>query len=778
MSKKEQLQGMRPANQKVIDSSALTFETFDKMEFDEAEEVDYIDTWESLPDFISSFSGWGDNTDYGGYKLLGESADLREEWTPSLYFPGFRCVNLGVFGEGDTIEKSDYPEFAIFTNKKFYDENLAKGRARYSNPTSNQDWFCSELTNQLCTNDSNGVYNISSNIFKFLVWTAMIIKYPPKKKAFKENKSRNVFESANSNEYFNLEKLFAFPSENVMLNSSEIFGEPLNRFISLVKEYLTQCDDKISLVTDFLDDSSVNKTIIDIINSVIIDDPDIDDYPAVIDETLGSYSTEDSIISIISAIDVNAVKSRDTRGYYMIESMADYDASEEDNPGLFTGDTPFFNVKEYASIFAKALNDLLSFDVWKDYNTSAAVNFILDKWCIDKLENSNVTTGADSSFATNLLMAATGESAASLEKTVSYDLNVVGDAADLSSNDLRAAIRKSRKRSIYSLSDYNWSMNSTPMINVNPDNYQRLDIFEFQPDRQLSYKRLADGLISTFKSALETSLGATAATFARIEAVGIDKEKAQNYSTNVSWIDQMLDGYWVGQYSVPYFGDKYLNAGTSSGWSMGNLLSTSEVLVNDMTFNAQDIPTWKYTSGSDEEFEFKFCLLNDNIDNIIKNYRFLFAFIAGAFWLQDDAISYRTPNIYRVFCPGRFVMLYAAMDVTVKYLGKIHAYSSADAQKMFGMAEGAEEFARFIAAENECNIPEAFELTVKFKNLTPQAFNVFASYQMAKASNIYPKITTEKITRHIATWDGIKTTAIEVKDKALDYASKATDLLP
>jgi hypothetical protein len=214
---------------------------------------------------------------------------------------------------------------------------------------------------------------------------------------------------------------------------------------------------------------------------------------------------------------------------------------------------------------------------------------------------------------------------------------------------------------------------------------------------------------------------------------------------------------YVGKYDIPYFGNRFLSSDTTGSWSMGNLASSNEYLVNDLTMNVQDIPTWKYDQGQSKELEVTFYLLNKNIADTIKNMKFLFSFAAGSYWIQTSKIGYRSPNLYRLFCPGRFLMLYAAMGIDIEFVGKVRRYTPEDAKVLFGNNTGFEPLNVMINRMASCNIPEVYKITAKFKDLTPNAFNIQAAYftdtQTGDGSgdiNIFPKINVHRSARGVS----------------------------
>ena len=199
-----------------------------------------------------------------------------------------------------------------------------------------------------------------------------------------------------------------------------------------------------------------------------------------------------------------------------------------------------------------------------------------------------------------------------------------------------------------------------------------------------------------------------------------------------------MKGKWVGQYQIPFFSDDFMKAWSAENWSMGNVFEGKDLLVNNLTANVQDIPTWKFEQGSPLTWKYNFFLINDNISSLRNNLKFLMSFISGAYWFQDSSFSYRSPNLYRIICPGRFIQLYAALNIEVSYVGKIKKYNKNDASMIFGNSDP--RFTRFLTDEGACNIPEAYKINLMVQDLTPQAFNINANYFTDAKSELIPNI--------------------------------------
>lgn len=341
-----------------------------------------------------------------------------------------------------------------------------------------------------------------------------------------------------------------------------------------------------------------------------------------------------------------------------------------------------------------------------------------------------------------------------LDNTVrKFTTEVVGNRTynrmSFAEDDIRIAMRDSSNNIFYA-SDYTWSFNNANLASygLQPDDFQTITIYEFQPDRQVAWKTIADGalqflsentvsqkLVTTLASA--SGLASTAAEYA-VKKVLANDSQGQAKGTNVSWVNDVMKGKWVGQYQIPFFSDDFMKAWSAENWSIGNAFEGKDLLVNNLTLNVQDIPTWKFEQGSPLTWKYNFFLINDNISSLRNNLKFLMSFISGAYWFQDSTFSYRSPNLYRIICPGRFIQLYTALNIEVSYVGKIKKYNKNDASMIFGNSDP--RFTRFLTDEGACNIPEAYKINLMVQDLTPQAFNINANYFTDAKSELIPNI--------------------------------------
>ena len=82
------------------------------------------------------------------------------------------------------------------------------------------------------------------------------------------------------------------------------------------------------------------------------------------------------------------------------------------------------------------------------------------------------------------------------------------------------------------------------------------------------------------------------------------------------------------------------------------------VLDNPQTATYGDIPI-------------DFYLINKNDFYLGKNFEFLHAIFAGTQWMTIDQGFIVSPNVYHVLVPGRFMIQWASMTMSIETVGKL-----------------------------------------------------------------------------------------------------------
>ena len=665
------------------------------------------------------------------------------KWSPSRIFPTLKCINSQMF-------VANNKRVIFCENNEYYKKSIADINKFHILPSKNPDKFKKDLINNLVSLIERNTWTADSALYKFLLWTHIINNIiKPKHKPFIEGTTEDDIENGYPEKqyYYDLKHLMKFPN-TIKFTYRDLYKAYDTYFLPWLLTYIQNDYDFINLIP------AVEQSDTEVENGVMwhIDHffneqriKNNSKYPIVIDEKFGNYSTIRNITDLLASAKLGNVPAPIATPMTLTSMSGNCD-TKVDRPGIGTGDDYFVNIEEYAFLFALAVNEVLTSEVFNDYNRCVAVNAIMENWVVVNPTINQSTGTTDMAIASKSI-------------NTNANLTVQIETAANNPNDMRYKLRdNSEKDMIFGLDEYNWSINTEELaeMNLTVNDFQHLTVYEFQPDLQVSFKRIADGFIDKNKDKIG-SIASTAIKQA-VNAYAKEISDIRNFSTDVAWVDQLMSGYYVGKYDIPYFGNRFLSSDTTSSWSMGNLLSNSDYLVNDLTMNVQDIPTWKYDQGQAKELNVDFYLLNKNIADTIKNMKFLFSFAAGAYWIQTSLIGYRSPNLYRLFCPGRFLMLYAAMGIDIEFVGKVRRYTPEDAKVLFGNNTGFEPLNVMINRMSSCNIPESYKISVKFKDLTPNAFNIQAAYftdtqtddKSGNNINIFPKINVHREARAVS----------------------------
>lgn len=144
------------------------------------------------------------------------------------------------------------------------------------------------------------------------------------------------------------------------------------------------------------------------------------------------------------------------------------------------------------------------------------------------------------------------------------------------------------------------------------------------------------------------------------------------------------NGKWLNTYQVPYFPGSndilYLKSANASKWDLdaglkkivGEKFSTAIQKNSDIQYPVT--PIFNARDNSQNVFDSvttTFYLINDNEENLVKNFKFLHSLFAGTQWILLKFGYRRAPNVYNVYCNSRFNYIWASIDMTVHSCGKV-----------------------------------------------------------------------------------------------------------
>lgn len=335
----------------------------------------------------------------------------------------------------------------------------------------------------------------------------------------------------------------------------------------------------------------------------------------------------------------------------------------------------------------------------------------------------------------------------------------------------------------FSLKDFNWAekyqINGSDDLHWD-EAIPKLILVERQPIKKPDWSKIVSSLqaldsVPGISQLLQTSLSPINSISQSVGANFLNA-KADEYSSSrteadklldISDIEKLIDGPVVATYEIPFFNDTYLRSNNRDGWSIGSAIDSAGQLtdiINDgFQLNILKTPQWQNQSDGGLDWEVEFHLINDTVDNLQKNFQFIHAFYPSTQWIRmksdsisgalaesdkkigetipaykallstgagglksigenvDDFLAFaKSPNIFRVECPGRFLQLFVAIDMEVSYVGNVRQ-----------MPLGSKIFNVPLINSNML-FPDAYRVRLSARDLTPNCYNVYANYLMSQ----------------------------------------------
>lgn len=340
---------------------------------------------------------------------------------------------------------------------------------------------------------------------------------------------------------------------------------------------------------------------------------------------------------------------------------------------------------------------------------------------------------------------------------------------------------------VFSINDYKWGEHNT-LNYADTESVQKIILEEFQPDPVLDIGRMIDVFLNKTTRSVEgmkTTTGTIPTQFGNFignsissaiqGGIGWVAESAimANYLANpesvikfpIELIKKMIPGKFLNRYELPFFERTYLDTTNSGSWStqgstrvLGSALH--KIFQENMNVDFPTAPTWTCGDNKGKDFKFDLYLINDNTENLIKNFRFLHSLISGTFWIQLSVLQ-KSPNLYRVTVPGRFIKYFCAMGINCEMVGKLRTNSTAANTLSVGINNGA--------ISSSTLFPDAYKLDISIQDLTPNHFNNYINYMI---NNELP-VDMGQVNKMISTVDVIK----EVSKQTVGNVKKTEDEL-
>jgi hypothetical protein len=325
----------------------------------------------------------------------------------------------------------------------------------------------------------------------------------------------------------------------------------------------------------------------------------------------------------------------------------------------------------------------------------------------------------------------------------------------------------------FSLNSYNWTENyningSDPLMDMT--NVPKLILTEKQPIKKPDWSKvLADA------SALENLPGIKQIVqvfntgpnaISQTAGANFLNKLSDKYSSNIaeskklldiSDLEDLIEGPTINTYEIPFFNTMYLSSNNKDNWSTGSALenagSTAELINDGFQMNILKHPQWQNSNSEGQGWDTQFYLINKDLDALQKNFTFINAIFPGTQWVrmkaatvgsQDDSgldaaankaydwgtkaaegigvsLSYaKSPNVFRVVCPGRFIQLFVALDISVEFVGSVRRMPLHTRIQNVSMV-------------NENTLyPDAYRVSISARDMTPTCYNVYANFLMGQ----------------------------------------------
>jgi len=278
-----------------------------------------------------------------------------------------------------------------------------------------------------------------------------------------------------------------------------------------------------------------------------------------------------------------------------------------------------------------------------------------------------------------------------------------------------------KKTSTTTILDYYWMYDYNVFIPEDEKiNYPKMILSEFQPIPNLGFESLLNSLKKAGRQLNSMFEGGSDMAVQAYNYANGDKQ--ENYVTTdkieagTEFMKNLLSGYYINVFEIPYVAQDYLVADGGSGWTAGSEGGMFKEVINSLTSfldggGAPTMPTWK-KSDTKLSHSSEFFLVNDTLEHAKQNFKFIHNIIQGAFWIQNE-YQQISPNLYQIEVPGRFKCYLASMKLTVTFEGQIRKDT---------------EFTSAVGLPVGALMPDAYKLSFELAELVDSNFNMYADY--------------------------------------------------
>lgn len=270
---------------------------------------------------------------------------------------------------------------------------------------------------------------------------------------------------------------------------------------------------------------------------------------------------------------------------------------------------------------------------------------------------------------------------------------------------------------------------------------------------------------------------------------------SSNYQTGnpMFWVQHLFHrGKWLNTYQLPFVAggkvktDYLHNAQDSGGWSIGGLMQSlgqdstmQEIIRNGLTMSIPYSPIYVNENPQNSTYgnlTIDFYLINKNDHYLSKNFEFLHAMFAGTQWMSITHGFIVAPNVYHVIVPGRFMIQWATMSMSIQTVGKLR----------FNEYMSTKYKSDIKSIQQSTLWPEAWHIVLSIDSLTPWNFNTYVDYHAHGFGNDRKKALKYAVAQAPNYKDAFQSLMGDVKDlndnsvydqKYMDTYSKKLDQL-
>lgn len=199
-----------------------------------------------------------------------------------------------------------------------------------------------------------------------------------------------------------------------------------------------------------------------------------------------------------------------------------------------------------------------------------------------------------------------------------------------------------------------------------------------------------------------------------------------------------FNGKYIRSYEIPFNSNYYITANGAAGWSnlMNNNINLGKNMISSLykvasnlpTFDQPFVPNWVSSKNAQSYYalETEYHLVNNNIENLAKNFQFLSHLFQGCMWMQYDTFRV-PPNVYSIEIPGFLFIQFASLRIEVTSVGNRRRLSE-DQYNVITNETGFNIFNGELVEKDSIFLPDAWKVNMTFNSLMPNNYNTLMNY--------------------------------------------------